>query len=1325
MDFVKVANRLTRNGMEIYPKFIVKSSKDLMIRGGDFYAIWDDEAGLWSTSRERAIELIDREIELYAKDYAINKPKIMYLWDSENGYIDKWNKYCKQQMWDNYVELDNKLIFASDPVCKDDYASKRLTYSLDDIATPAYDELMGTLYSDDERMKIEWAIGSIIAGESSTLQKFLVLYGDKGTGKSTVLNIIQQLFDGYFGTFDSKALGSGRDFALESLKENPLVAIQHDGDMSRIEDNTIINSLVSHEIMVVNEKYKSTYSMRFKSFLFMGTNKPVRITDSKSGILRRLIDVSPTGNKVSIFKYKQLIKDIKFELGGIANHCLQVYNANKNIYDNYVPLSMLGASNDFYNYIMDAFDFFIENDPLPLKLAWDSYKRYCDEARVPYPMSQRVFKEELKNYFIEFKSRAALPDGTRVRNLYCGFRSDAFETTEQKVVEPESKFIFKTQPSVFDDMCADCPAQYANDSGTPSTNWDNVITTLKDVDTRELHYVRVPNNHIVIDFDIPDETGEKSFKKNLEAANQFPLTYAELSKSGKGIHLHYLYSGDVSKLSSVYGEHIEVKVFNGKSSLRRKLSKCNDIPITTITGGLPLKKEKPKMIDRKTIEDQRHLENMIRQALNKEIKPFGQEPYTALCCQYINEVMQQAYDSGMSYDIRPMRHELLDFASRSHNSAQVCIKLMMDAKYCSKDVEQLKVFSEDYVKPVVFYDIEVFPNLLIVAYAKWDIFDKGRNVDKFSIDEVKVMINPDDEEISKFMTSYLLIGFNNRRYDNHVIYARSLGYSNAQCYDISKKIIAGDKNATFWQAYGLSYTDIYEFMSNKKSLKALEIDMGINHLELGEDWNQPVPEEKWQKVADYCKYDVYSTIHGFEYLINDWEARKILAKISGGNLNMSTNQLSTLFMFGDDPDPQKEFRYRNLAEPVLELTSDEFLFLSEIKPDMLNGRDICDQESLMPYFPGYTFDSGKSMYKGISVGNGGWVYANHNIHLNVALLDVSSMHPNSVVDEILFGPKYTRRFNDVLEARLMVKHKEYDKLRKHMGGVFNEVVDDLEAGIINSKALALALKIIINSIYGMTCATYPNVFKDPRNVDNIVAKRGALFMVDLKEEVEKRGFTVAHIKTDSIKIPNATPEIIQFVMDFGKLYGYNFEHEATYEKMCLVNDSTYIAKYASAEKCMELYGYVPGDNEEKEGKWEAVGKQFQVPYVYKQLFDRSSAITLKDMAETKMSHKSALYLDFNEGLSEGEHNYQFIGKIGQFTPVKDGAGGGILVVKKENADGTVKYDSAPDSKGYRWKETLTVNNLEDVNREFYMDKVNEAIDAISEYGDYMEFMEGE
>ena len=269
--------------------------------------------------------------------------------------IDAWHKYCQKQMRDNYKMLDEKLIFSNDITTKEDYASKRLPYPLLEGDHSSWDKLISTLYTPEERHKIEWAIGAIVTGRARDIQKFMVFYGSAGTGKSTILNIIQQLFDGYYSVFDAKALGSpNNSFALEPFKTNPLVAIQHDGDLSKIEDNTRLNSLVSHELMTVNEKFKSAYSNRFKAFLLIGTNKPVKITDGKSGLIRRLIDVSPSGNKIPPKEYKHIMDTIEFELGAIASYCRDVFNENPGAYDNYTPVTTMGASNDFYNFVCDS-----------------------------------------------------------------------------------------------------------------------------------------------------------------------------------------------------------------------------------------------------------------------------------------------------------------------------------------------------------------------------------------------------------------------------------------------------------------------------------------------------------------------------------------------------------------------------------------------------------------------------------------------------------------------------------------------------------------------------------------------------------------------------------------------------------------------------------------------------------------------------------------------------------------------------------------------------------------------------------------------------------
>jgi phage/plasmid-associated DNA primase len=190
-----------RNVIEIYPKFIVRKSNDLMIRGGDFYAIWLEERGMWSTDEQDVIDLIDRELDKYAEENRHKfdgMVKVLHLWDSESGMIDAWHKYCQKHMRDSYHMLDEKLIFSNTKTTKKDYASKKLDYPLEPGEINAWDKLLSTLYSEEERHKLEWAIGSIVSGESKKLQKFLVLYGAAGTGKSTVLNIVQQLFEGYY-----------------------------------------------------------------------------------------------------------------------------------------------------------------------------------------------------------------------------------------------------------------------------------------------------------------------------------------------------------------------------------------------------------------------------------------------------------------------------------------------------------------------------------------------------------------------------------------------------------------------------------------------------------------------------------------------------------------------------------------------------------------------------------------------------------------------------------------------------------------------------------------------------------------------------------------------------------------------------------------------------------------------------------------------------------------------------------------------------------------------------------------------------------------------
>lgn len=357
-------------------------------------------------------------------------------------------------------------------------------------------------------------------------------------------------------------------------------------------------------------------------------------------------------------------------------------------------------------------------------------------------------------------------------------------------------------------------------------------------------------------------------------------------------------------------------------------------------------------------------------------------------------------------------------------------------------------------------------------------------------------------------------------------------------------------------------------------------------------------------------------------------------------------------------------------------------------------------------FPGYEFvysDKDKkfhNIYKGEDVGFGGYVWAKPGMYGRTVCFDVSGMHPASIRALNCFGD-YTKNFGEIVDARLAIKHKNFDAARNMMGGKLAPYLKDEST----AKDLAKALKIAVNSVYGLTAANFDNPFRDSRNKNNIVALRGALFISDLKREVQARGFTVIHCKTDSIKVVEPDESISKFIMDYGKKYGYMFEIEHAFEKICLINDAVYVAKLAS-------------DDPDDPGEWTATGTQFAVPYVFKKLFSKEPII-FEDMCETKQV-STALYLDMNESLPEGEHNYRFIGKVGQFCPIKLGCGGGELVREGKDKDGNVKYSSATGAKGYRWLESEMVKELDkadDIDRSYYDKLVDAAADVISKYGD--------
>lgn len=1242
MDFYEIKERALKSGTtEVRPAWRVLRFKDLMIRGKSFYAVYNPETHFWSTEEYDLMRIVDADVARRfeeASERVDGSVWARYLGDYDSKTYSDYKAWMSK-LPDVYHSLDSKILFADQTPRREDYATRTLTYSLSDDPCPAYDELMSTLYDPDEREKLEWGIGSVFTGDSKWIQKFFVLYGSAGSGKSTFLNLLSRLLDDHICHFDAAALGLVSDqFALEPFKTNPRVAIQHDGNLSRISDNSRLNSLISHERMVMNEKGKSLYEFKSEAMLFIGTNLPVRITDSKSGLTRRLIDVEPSGRKLDIHRYNDIMSRIEDERGSIVRHCIEVYKAKgSSYYDDYKPIGMMSKTNPIFNFLDFYRDELDDEDGISLKRIYEMYKEYSQTYSDGnmYPMYK--FKDEIRDYFEEFHDRLMI-DGTYRRKVYKGLLKSKFSQGEKMESPIPDWTDMSERDSYLDELYKDQPAQYANENGLPTYRWDDVTTTLNDLDTRKEHYVLVPERDIVIDIDL-----DKDRTRCLEEARKWIPSYAELSRSGGGVHIHYRYPGDPSELSRMVAPGVECKVYSGKSALRRRLTKCTDHQgLTEVEVGYLPVKEQP-VIKQEVMQGEKSIRKLISRNLRKEIHP-GTKP----SIDFIKKILDDAYESGMSYDVSDIRQKVLTFAMKSTHQADYCIKLVQEMHFSSEHDHE-EEFEEPTDDTPIIFDVEVFPNLFLV---NWKV--RGS-------DEIQRMINPTPNEISD-LAEKKLVGFNNRRYDNHILYGRMLGYSNEQLYHLSRKIISNLIKEGFKEAYNLSYTDIYDFAAKKQSLKRWEIELGIHHKELGLPWDEPVPEDRWEEVAAYCDNDVIATDKVWDHLEADWEARQILASIAGLPVNSSTNNLTTRIIFQGQRNTQQYLRYTDLSE----------------------------------MFPGYKYEYGKSTYRGEEVGEGGYVYAEPGYHENVALLDIASMHPTSIENLQLFGP-YTKRYSELKRARILIKHKELDEAREILNGALAPYLDDES----NLDALAYALKIALNSTYGLTAAKFDNPLRDPRNVDNIVAKRGALFMVDLKHFVQEKGYIVAHIKTDSIKIPNADDRIISEVFEFGRRYGYVFEHEATYDRMLLANDAVYIAH-------------------DKDG-WHATGKQFQEPLVFKTIFS-GDPLDLEDVAQTR-SVTTRMFLEF------GEDDRKFVGRVGSFLPVDPGTpGAGRLVRENHRTDKEgnelISYGDVSGCKGYLW---LDYEDVQGDWRDVYDDRygrqlVDAAVDQIRKWTDVDTFL---
>ena len=138
LDFVAIRTTTKSQGRKgaeeltitIYPEFLVGPSEDLMVRGGGFYAVWDEKNNFWTRDIGFVIRAVDEALMARKSDFSDNAN--VEVRTMRNFSSNVWNDFLKytKSLPDNYHELDSRVIFADDVVKKNDYVSKKLSFGV-------------------------------------------------------------------------------------------------------------------------------------------------------------------------------------------------------------------------------------------------------------------------------------------------------------------------------------------------------------------------------------------------------------------------------------------------------------------------------------------------------------------------------------------------------------------------------------------------------------------------------------------------------------------------------------------------------------------------------------------------------------------------------------------------------------------------------------------------------------------------------------------------------------------------------------------------------------------------------------------------------------------------------------------------------------------------------------------------------------------------------------------------------------------------------------------------------------------------------------------
>ncbi|MBS4750989.1 hypothetical protein KG091_07845 [Carnobacteriaceae bacterium zg-ZUI78] len=522
---------------------------------------------------------------------------------------------------------------------------------------------------------------------------------------------------------------------------------------------------------------------------------------------------------------------------------------------------------------------------------------------------------------------------------------------------------------------------------------------------------------------------------------------------------------------------------------------------------------------------------------------------------------------------------------------------------------------------LLFYDIEVFKEDALIVL---------KDRDK----QTKAIFHNDFEGLINWVKGYTLVGYNNYFYDDYILTYMLDGKSIRHIKELNDDIISGKRGHKIHS--DIKSLDCFQQIDvSMPSLKKIEANFGKNIFEssISFDINRALTKNEVEETIRYCSYDVDTTIDVFNLREKSYFEPKLniiemLPKDKQSKaLRWNTTTISANLLL-DKPLPQwSDIRLGDYQE------DGEYELLNIVPKEVKNYWRTKLKGKVTHEEFGCILEFGFGGLHGVSK-------RQDKIFHNVKLLDVASLYPNIIMKLNALGVA-TDIYREIVEKRLSVKHTD--------------------------KVLSNALKLVINSCYGLLNNQY-SILYNP-NAAKSVCFYGQICLYDLCQRLSHT-CQLININTDGVAFTTSSDDYKVVWSEWEKDYGFTLE-EDSFDIFIQKDVNNYVGVKNGKIKCKG--GDVGRYHEDSYFKNNSQ-RIIDLAVVNKLVYDKDVLETIQEYLNEPRVFQIILQAGSTYSGTYDQYNVKY-NKVNRVFPIKKD---GVLLHKRKIDGSTARFPDAPE-----------------------------------------------